>query len=519
MLSRVAFCTWLVLGASAAWACGSDNQSPPEPGPAAGKGGSAGNQAAGGSSAGRSSQSGRGGTAPASGGASAAGGDAGMAGEGGSPPSPGSGGKGGVKGSGGSSQHAGGTGGEPGSGGTGMSSSGGDSGGDGGSPDTGCSGDGECPGQRCNTSTHACVACLPDNDNCPTNQYCDGGDFTCKSGCKDNAGCASGLCKSDHSCAECNPSGTDTCATGSYCSSAGACTPGCKADGSGCASGVCLSTHECSSCIADSECTDGQVCSTGTCTPNCGHDEDCGTTGTCCTDRCAEVAHDYKNCLACGNACAADQFCGTSGCVTATLSSVCASATATFLLDGLSVDEATVPSVRDAFIATCSPSTTPVTAPQASAGTINATTGQPVVGSGNLQVVVGGTFGQRLMSYLESSGLTAVFNSYVGTTAQFSVRDDSGTTVVVTAPESVLTDSHSYFVIETVVDPATGTLTLATYGFTSPGTAAAAWYFVNQVLPSVDTFDASYYVFEWTDEDADLAPSAQDTFTLVVSGP
>jgi hypothetical protein len=261
------------------------------------------------------------------------------------------------------------------------------------------------------------------------------------------------------------------------------------------------------------------VCSTGTCTPSCTHDEDCPGAATCCTARCAELAHDYQNCLACGNACSADQFCGNSGCVTATVASICAADTATFLLDGLSVDEATVPSVRDAYVATCSPATTPVTAPQASAGTINATTGRPVVGSGNLQVVVGGTFGQRLMSYLESSGLTAVFNSYVGTTAQFNLRGESGTSVVVTAPEDVLTDSHSYFLIETVVDPATGTLTLATYGFTSQGTAAAAWYFVNEMLPSLETFDSSYYVFEWTDEDADLTPSAQDTFALLASGP
>jgi len=252
---------------------------------------------------------------------------------------------------------------------------------------------------------------------------------------------------------------------------------------------------------------------------NCGTENACPGTATCCTDRCAELSHDYLNCLACDNACEADQFCGNTGCLTATIATVCASDTATFLLDGLSVDEATVPIVRDAFVATCSPPTTPETVNQASAGTIHATTGRPVVGSGNLQVVVGGTYGQKLMSYLESSGVTAVYNSYVGTTAQFNVRDGSSSTVVVTAPESVLTESHSYFVIETVVDPTTGTLTLAMYGFTSPGTVAAAWYFVNEMLPAPGSFDKSYYVYEWTDGDADQLPSAADTFTLVVSGP
>src|SRR5262249_48471316 len=160
------------------------------------------------------------------------------------------------------------------------------------------------------------------------------------------------------------------------------------------------------------------------------------------------------------------QFCGNTGCHTATIANLCESATATFLLDGLSVDEATVPLVHDGFVATCSPSTTPKTVAQASAGTVNPTTGRPVVGSGNLQVVGGGTYGQKLMNYLESSGLTAVYNTYDGSTAQFNVRSGGGSTVVVNATAAQLTDSHSYFVIETVADPATGTLTLGTYGFT-----------------------------------------------------
>ena len=516
MLSRAAFCTWLVLGASGAWACGSDKPSPQPRSPQAGRAGSGGNHAAGGSSAGRSSQGGLGGTAAGSG-APAAGMHSAGASHGGRPPTAGSSGAGTTAVGGSTPDLGGGAGGEGGNAGSDEMPP--NNGGDSGAPDAGCTHDEDCPGQRCNTTTRSCVACLPDSgDDCAANQYCDGADFTCKIGCKDNASCTSGLCKTDHVCAECNPSGTDTCVTGSYCSSAGACTPGCKADGSGCASGVCLSNHECSSCIADSECTDGHVCSTGTCMPHCEHDA-CSGAATCCTDRCAELSHDHDNCLACGNACSGNQFCGNSGCLAATLASVCASDTATFLLDGLSVDEATVPSVRDAFTATCLPSVAPLTASQASAGTINASSGRPVVGSGNLQVVVGGTYGQRLISYLESSGLTTVYNSYVGTTAQFNVRSGSSSNVVVTAPESVLTDSHSYFVIETVVDPATGTLTLALYGFTSPGTAAAAWYFVNEMLPALASFDESYYVYEWTDGDADLAPGAADTFTLVVSGP
>ena len=89
---------------------------------------------------------------------------------------------------------------------------------------------------------------------------------------------------------------------------------------------------------------------------------------------------------------------------------------------------------------------------------------------------------------------------------------------MLSVPQSSITEGHSYFVIETVTEPTSGTFTLAVFGLESPGTRAAAWYFGNAMLPVRDTLTKSWYVYEWRDQDADLAPDTNE-FTLIASGP
>ena len=387
-----------------------------------------------------------------------------------------------------------------------------------------CGADSDCHDAtpRCNVTTNKCVACLPGaTDNCADGLYCDGADFTCKTGCKTSASCGSGFCNAAHVCLDCDPNGTDSCTDGKFCTSTGSCAAGCKADGTGCASTVCLTTHECSSCVADSECAPGHVCASGQCLPSCGHDNDCPGGFTCCGDRCADLARDHRDCLACGTACASDQFCASDGCRGATLANVCDSAKATFLMDGLPIDDQQAPVLSAALVAGCTNKPTVRSTTQDSAGTINPKTGQPVVGSGDLQVVVGGPYGQLLIRYLDGAGETPIYTTGDTTGTQFRARNPDGGTgaPVVDAPASTLTDSHDFFLIETVADPSTGTLMLAIDGFLAPGTVAGIWYFSNVMLPALSTFTAGYYVYEWTDGDGDKQPSSGDTFKLITSGP
>jgi hypothetical protein len=320
-------------------------------------------------------------------------------------------------------------------------------------------------------------------------------------------------------CVACLATPTDNCEDGKYCS-ANECIPGCKANGGGCASGACTAEHECTSCIADSECLSGHVCSSGICSPGCGHDGDCAGTQTCCKDRCAELSRDKDNCLGCGVACSLQQFCGRSGCAEAIMANACKSAVATFLKDGLDIDDAMDEQLRDGMLANCPDKPTVRLVSQTESPTVNPVTGQPVVGSGDLQVIVGGPYGQNLIRYLESTGATRISDTYDGNGAQFHLRGADGGlgTVIVDAPIATLNEHHDFFLVEMLRDPTTSTLVFAVYGFGSSGTISGTWYFTHVILTSLPTFDKSYYIYEWTDSDGDSMPGSADTFDLVTSG-
>lgn len=255
----------------------------------------------------------------------------------------------------------------------------------------------------------------------------------------------------------------------------------------------------------------------------CTQESDCSSDGTakCCGDRCAVVARDHNACLACGTVCGATEFCGPTGCLRGVIAKVCDSPVATFLLDGLEVDDQLAPVVSAGLTAGCPTAITARTLPQITAGTINGTTGQPVVGGGDMQVVLGGPYGQSLIRYLDAEGVTAVFNSSNSQRARFQYRNQDGTpgAFVVDEPQSAVTPAHDYFLVETVVEPVTGTLMFAIHGFQANGTLAGVYHFLNTMLPARATYDKSYYVYEWTNADSDPSAGAGDTYNLLASGP
>ena len=189
-------------------------------------------------------------------------------------------------------------------------------------------------------------------------------------------------------------------------------------------------------------------------------------------------------------------------------------------MDGLDIDDKMDADLRDGMLAHCPDKPTIHMVLQSEATSINPVTGQPVVGSGDLQVIVGGPYGQRLIGYLERTGATRIYGSYEGNGAQFHLRAADGGvgTAVVDVPTATLNEHHDFFLIEMVADPTTSTLMFAVDGFFLYGTIAATWYFNNVMLASLSTFDKSYYIYEWTDVDGDSKPGSADTFALVTSG-
>jgi len=206
------------------------------------------------------------------------------------------------------------------------------------------------------------------------------------------------------------------------------------------------------------------------------------------------------------------------GCSSAIVANICQGTQLTFLTDTLSNDDTDTDTVRTALLAKCVPAPATTVVANDSATTVNATSGEPV--TGNVFVVLGGPYRQTLVQYLENHGVTSVYYAFDASHGGFNGRsaDGGADPVLVKVLYTALDGAHSSFVIETVRDPASGTLLLALYGLDAAGTDAATFYFVNHVLPNIGTFTSGYYVYDWVDGDGNKTPGDADTFTLVTSG-
>jgi hypothetical protein len=359
-------------------------------------------------------------------------------------------------------------------------------------------------------------------------------------------GCESGFCLDDGTCVDCLAS-NDQCPQGQYCTDANECAPGCKTDGSSCASGACNAEHNCENCLTDEECIAPLVCGNGTCSAACtqaqeGTSNGCEADGlTCCSLHCSDMATDSQHCGACGNACGAGQFCGNSDCPNGgeggaggaggagpgdcvachdtTLANICAIAKIIVILDtsknASDGNRVTGRAIGAALADHCQPTPQLSEAEQDSVEALNFTTGRPVSGGGELLVVAGGPFYQVVQGYLEESGAAPLY-WYVGN--DFSAyRKSADDETVASLPLSADHDSHDFFIVQFMRDPASGSLVLNAQGLWLSGTVAAAYQVEHGVLPNLASFDDSWYAYEWTDANGDLAPSL-DEIDLVDSG-
>ena len=317
--------------------------------------------------------------------------------------------------------------------------------------------------------------------------------------------------------------GTDVTPVDAVSEEAGTC-------GSYCASGVCDTNGDCKPCVKDDECTGGKVCNAGTCGPRCGDGGvTCAGNLVCCSEHCVDATRDPKHCGACGTTCAMNQFCGnasTPACKDTLLRNLCNTKKATFLLNDIPEDEAASDVMKNAIMSLCMPVPTLVSASQLTSTAINNTTGQPLVGGGDMLVAAGGDSTQLLVRYLETSRTSPVYNESDGVSQlQWKRRGaDGGDTVIATVDLTTITPTSDYFLAEVVKDPISGTFSLIVYGVDSAGTRAGAFYFANVILPDivgadVTTITQAWYLYKWTSANpADAGPSLGDTYMLVDSG-
>jgi hypothetical protein len=146
----------------------------------------------------------------------------------------------------------------------------------------------------------------------------------------------------------------------------------------------------------------------------------------------------------------------------------------------------------------------------------NNETGQPFI-RGELLVAFGGDFFQKIVSYAETNHIAPVHSVYDQTNKLWQFRLTSNDQLIAELPSSQVDGNHDLIVIETVRDPVTGIPMLLGYGIGVSGTAAAAWYFTNVMMPSLTSYTNSWYVFEWVNAD-DAGPTSVGEFSMKTSG-
>jgi hypothetical protein len=240
------------------------------------------------------------------------------------------------------------------------------------------------------------------------------------------------------------------------------------------------------------------------------------STVTCCGGQCVDTARDPANCGQCGAACTTNQFCTGTACENAIVANVCANASGTVVLDGLSVDDEAGISMGAALGANCVPATTIVQAGQFTPGILDPSdAGRPILGAGNTFIAGGGPYGQHGIAYMEAA-ITPVWIHNDGATGSILTRAG---TAVVAAPEATLTAHHDYFYVQVSVEPQSSTLCFSGVGILAPGTQAAGYYVAAQILPNRTTYTKSWYAYEWTDTNNDSVANAGDSFQEVMEGP
>jgi hypothetical protein len=268
--------------------------------------------------------------------------------------------------------------------------------------------------------------------------------------------------------------------------------------------------------VNDGECSDGKFCSAGNCL-RCDASTPCTNGRACCSGTCIDTSKDEKNCGACGVACSGTQFCNGTACKALTFENACANPRAVLVLDGETNDNAAGNVIADGFDASCGMATLTSRVAQTDATVLQQSSGKPLPGVGTTVISAGGPFLQKTVSYFEQSLSPVYFASPATDVGAFMSRASGS--AVAQATELETTPSHDFFVVELVKEPSNGGLSLISYGFDGPGTRAGAYYVKDVMLPSLSGLTKAWYVFEWTDQNADTTPNSGDLFTEKGSGP
>ena len=256
-----------------------------------------------------------------------------------------------------------------------------------------------------------------------------------------------------------------------------------------------------------------QVCATACGAAQEGGPAGCGAGLTCCSLHCVDTSSEAVHCGACGNTCAAGDFCGTSGCLDVRLSSLCAISKVVVVLDGQNGDDPQGRAMAQSLVSSCVPAPVQREVSQTVADALNPSNGRPVTGGDQLLVIAGGNYFQHAAGYLLQHQVAPISNVQNGD--KYEIRHTQSGALI--ASEFPGDPNHDVFVVQFMRDASTSSLILNAYGSSSEGTAAAAFYFGQVLVPDLTHATKRWYVVDWTDKNGDQLPN-MDEFALIEAG-
>ncbi len=129
-------------------------------------------------------------------------------------------------------------------------------------------------------------------------------------------------------------------------------------------------------------------------------------------------------------------------------------------------------------------------------------------------VTFGGRFANRLVAYYEDTGIAKIGFANNGTHRIFR-RISDGAHIYAVDSSTYNETEKDYFAFQVYGDG--DRYVLSEWGFSARGTYAGGLCFINQIRPNIEDYTNSYYIFSWTDLNADSMPQPEE-ITMEKSG-
>jgi len=183
----------------------------------------------------------------------------------------------------------------------------------------------------------------------------------------------------------------------------------------------------------------------------------------------------------------------------------------TVIDNGLTIDDSVGAMLSSTLSAGCHDAPASRTVSQDGAGILDPATNRPLMAADDLVVIGGGDGPNRAIAYLLKADTPVTWS---GSSPATFVERATGRTIAMGSTST----SHDYALVMVVSEPIGGTKVLSAAGMQVNGTLAAGYWFANQIAPSIATDLDAWTLVEWTNADADPAPSAGDTFAVLGTG-